>query len=177
MLPDMAREPQGVSDGAETEAPLTKAMIEGVYANVPSRIPLNHTDAVEAGSGGGVTHNQYTAKAGSYDAAGEITRLLSGIAEELVYQEQEQALSLALQEESDRIDYGDAHQGVDIIINRMVDVPEALVWQYQQVAPAGAWPDRQTDGQAGHPGAATRYRRSQAELYGQTVHPQSPGKR
>ena len=102
----------------------------------PPRIPLTHTDTVTDGSDGGIEHNNYYEISGYNAGAYEIEKLLTTIAAEIVKGRQEEVLSAELQAEANRIDYGNAHRGVRINVNRMVNVPENLVVQYQQVAPA-----------------------------------------
>ena len=50
------------------------------------------------------------------------------------YDSVEEALEQELQDFSDRIRYGNAHRGVDIEIDRMAEVPDKLIAQYDRVA-------------------------------------------
>lgn len=62
-------------------------------------------------------------------------KILSQVATEKAYEEHEELLSKELQEEADKISYGNAHKGVDVCIHRMSHVDPAYKKRYQQVAP------------------------------------------
>lgn len=154
-LERMSQEPVGQENGVELKEKLegsqessamgekeedNKNQLETEQASQPMenppRIPLEHTDAVEDGDNGGIEHNRYFADNGYSTSAHEIEKLLTQIGSEMVCKKEEAALSEELQAESDRIDYGNAHRGIKMQVNRMINVPENLIWQYQQVAPA-----------------------------------------
>lgn len=52
-------------------------------------------------------------------------KILSQVATEKAYEEHEELLSKELQEEADKISYGNAHKGVDVCIHRMSHVDPA----------------------------------------------------
>ena len=60
--------------------------------------------------------------------------MLSKLAEARVCAQEEETLEQELQDFSDRIRYGNAHRGVDIEIDRMAEVPDKLIAQYDRVA-------------------------------------------
>ena len=98
------------------------------------RIALTETESISTGEGGVITEDP-TYMGADYDrAAADIERVLSKLAEARVCAQEEEALKQELQDFSDRIRYGDAHRGVDIEIDRMAEVPDKLMEQYDKVA-------------------------------------------
>lgn len=98
------------------------------------RIALTETESISTGEGGVITEDPTYTGAGYDRAAADIERVLSKLAEARVCAQEEEALEQELQDFSDRIRYGDAHRGVDIEIDRMAEVPEKLIEQYDKVA-------------------------------------------
>lgn len=98
------------------------------------RIALTETESIDTGEGGVITENPTYAGTGYDKAAAGIERVLSKLAEARVCAQEEEVLEQELQDFSDRIRYGDAHRGVDIEIDRMAEVPDKLIAQYDRVA-------------------------------------------
>lgn len=109
--------------------------IQQVVDYETGRLALEKTDSFEGGDGGSVTTDQDYAGAGYASSASDIVRILNQVAEEKTYRLLDEELTDELQAESDKIRYGNAHEGVDITIRRMSVVPQNLIMQYQQVAP------------------------------------------
>jgi cobalamin biosynthesis protein CobT len=91
------------------------------------------TDTISTGEGGAETENEDYKGAGNDKAASDIERVLSKMAEARVCSEEEAALTEELQSEADRINYGNAHEGVDVRINRIRDVPDEMIEQYESI--------------------------------------------
>ena len=106
-----------------------------VLAEEGGRIALTETESISTGEGGIVTVDHTYAGAGYDKAAADIERVLGKLAETRVCAEAEADLAHELQDFSDRIRYGDAHKGVNIEIDRIAEVPEKLMEQYDRVAP------------------------------------------
>lgn len=98
------------------------------------RIALTETESISSGEGGVITENPTYAGAGYDKAAADIERVLSKLAVARVCAQEEEVLEQELQDFSDRIRYGDAHRGVNIEIDRMAEVPDKLIAQYDRVA-------------------------------------------
>lgn len=98
------------------------------------RIALTETESIDTGEGGVITENPTYAGAGYDKAAADIERVLSKLAEARVCAQEEEVLEQELQDFSDRIRYGNAHRGVDIEIDRMAEVSDKLIAQYDRVA-------------------------------------------
>ncbi|MBQ7931156.1 MAG: nitric oxide reductase activation protein NorD, partial [Clostridia bacterium] len=62
-------------------------------------------------------------------------RILTGMAEELVEAQMEDELTAELQDEADRIEYGNAHKGIHVTIHRITQPEESLVQSYSRIAP------------------------------------------
>ncbi|MCL2106423.1 MAG: nitric oxide reductase activation protein NorD [Oscillospiraceae bacterium] len=111
---------------------------EGDTTPVPfetGRIPLEKTDEISEDGDGGVEYNHAYAGVGCDSSGDDIARILSGIAEEKTCGLLEGELTAELQEEAERIRYGDAHKNIHVVVNRMSAVPPGLVEAYQKVAP------------------------------------------
>lgn len=98
------------------------------------RIALTETESIDTGEGGVITEDPTYTGTGYDKAAADIERVLSKLAEARVCAQEEEALEQELQDFSDRIRYGNAHRGVDIEIDRMAEVPDKLIAQYDRVA-------------------------------------------
>jgi len=108
--------------------------IQEVLAEEGGRFELVKTDDIEeSGSGGTEYNNSYTGS-GYKNAAKDMERLLSSVAEDKAYVMYNEELEEELQAESDSIRYGNAHKGVKIRINRMATVPEEYKESYKRVA-------------------------------------------
>ena len=96
------------------------------------RIPLTQTSEVSVPEGGTIEHAEY--KREVYDkAASDIERMLEKMAEKAACKEMENERLAELNEFAQNISYGNIHAGVDIRINRITEVDEDLIEQYQAI--------------------------------------------
>ena len=121
----------GDPDPDELSAERQKA--REVLAEEGERMELESTDTLSTGSGGAVTENEDYHCAENDRAAADIERVLGQLAEARVCSEEEAELADDLQAEASRINYGNAHEGVDVRINRIREVPDEMIEQYESV--------------------------------------------
>lgn len=100
------------------------------------RIPLKQTDSVSAPVGGGTIYDDNYKREIYEDAAKDIENVLETMAEKAVCTQLENERLTELNEAAQSISYGDVHSGVNIKINRIAEVDEDLVMQYEAVAPS-----------------------------------------
>ena len=101
------------------------------------RIALEKTDEMSEGDSGGTSYDRNFSGSGYVSQAAEdMQRIVSQLAEESAAIRYEEELSEELQDESNRISYGNIHKGIHIHINRMGYVPEEYRISYQKVFPA-----------------------------------------
>ena len=89
----------------------------------------------EDGAGGTSRTSDYAGSGYVSQAAEDMERIMTQLAEDAAYASYEQELSEELQAESDRIRYGNAHRGVHVNVNRMGYVDSSYMEAYQKVAP------------------------------------------
>ncbi len=100
------------------------------------RMELEKTDEIGEDGDGGTSHTSDYAGAGYVSqAADDMERILTQLAEDAAYASYEQELSEELQAESDKIRYGNAHRGVHVNVNRMAYVDPSYMEAYRKVAP------------------------------------------
>lgn len=100
------------------------------------RIELEKTDEIGEDGDGGITRiNDYAGAGYLSQALADMERVMSILAEDTAYAEYEQELSEELQDEADRIRYGNAHRGVHVNVNRMCYVHPGYMEAYQKAAP------------------------------------------
>jgi len=126
--------PTGYALNAEEEKEKRKELQTAVEEEL-GRLELTKTDDIDEGEDGGVLYNNTYEGAGYTNAADDISRLLSSAAKEFVEMQMEQELSKELQEAVNEIRFGNAHNGVKIVVNRMPSVSEYQMKQYASVAP------------------------------------------
>lgn len=113
-----------------------RSILQQVLDYESGRIALEKTEETSAsGSGSLTTEFDYTGTGYHSQAAEDTQRILTQLAEETAYAQYEQELSEELQQECDRIHFGNAHQNVDIHINRMTYVSPSLMEAYNKIAP------------------------------------------
>lgn len=101
-----------------------------------SRIQLEKTNEIDEDGDGGISRENDFAGSGYIShAANDMTRLLTQIAEESVYEAYEEELSEELEKEAGSIRYGNAHKGIHVHINRMAYVDSSYMETYRKVAP------------------------------------------
>ena len=98
-------------------------------------IPLVKTDEISEDGDGGVEYNRDYAGEDCASSGDDIARILSTVAEEKTCGLLEEELAAELQEEAERIRYGDAHKNIHVTVNRMSVVPTELMEEYRKVAP------------------------------------------
>ena len=107
---------------------------DDVTSSEGKRIPYHQTESVET-SGSGKMERNDTYEREMYDkAASDIERVLEKMAEKAACQELENERLRELNEVAQNISYGDAHQGIDICVNRINDVDTELIDQYNYIA-------------------------------------------
>ena len=119
-----------ISGRAEIEEKLRK-----VTEQESGRIPWMKTDDFDEGAEGGVEQNLSYHGAGYSVAGDDISRILTAVAKEKVQEKLSLALTEEMQQEAEHIRLGNAHSGIKIIINRMQEIEESYIQQYQSVAP------------------------------------------
>lgn len=113
-----------------------RAQIERVLNEETERIAAHVTSEITGNEGtGSVTSNTEYEGNGYEYAASDIERLLEEMAERIVDEKLEEELSEDLQREAESIRYGNAHRGINITVNRMSRVDQALIDAYETVAP------------------------------------------
>jgi hypothetical protein len=133
------------SEGAPTSNPLADAEAGGdggkpgdtqdVQSEEGGRLPLAQTDRLYAPEGGGTEFDGDYSGSGYAGAAKDIERILEQVAEEEVHTELETRREKELNELAQGISYGDIHNGVNIKVHRMTNVPDELVDAYKEAAP------------------------------------------
>ena len=100
------------------------------------RIMLEKTDEIgEDGDGGTSRVTDYAGAGYVSQAASDMQRIMTQLAEENAYARYEEELSEELQAEADQIRYGNAHRSCHVKINRMSYVDNSYMEAYQKVAP------------------------------------------
>lgn len=131
----------GSDDSSESEE--TPASFSGsgdgekqqVSQKEKGRIPHTQTSGVSAPVGGETEENN-DYKREMYDhAASDIERLLEQMAEKAACEQLENERLQELNDAAQSISYGNVHDGVNIRVNRIADVDEQLVDQYNEIAP------------------------------------------
>ena len=112
-----------------------KDTVQQVLAQDCGRIELEKTDSIDEGSNPGVTHNNDYTGAGYTSSEEDMNRILNEVAEEAAMLHYEDELTEELQAEADRINYGNAHKGTHVTINRMRDPDMRLADSYMKVSP------------------------------------------
>lgn len=122
-------ESEGEEEGTkgETEEPLSD-----VSETETGRLPLVQTTEVSVPEGGTVEYEEY--KREVYDkAASDIDRMLDKMAEKAACKEMENERLSELNEFAQNISYGNIHSGVNIRVNRITEVDDVLIEQYQAI--------------------------------------------
>lgn len=100
------------------------------------RIALEKTEEISDEGDGGISKSTDYAGAGyESQAAQDMQRIMTQLAEDAAYAQYEEELTEELQGESDKIRYGNAHKGIPVNINRMSYVDSSYMEAYQKVAP------------------------------------------
>lgn len=100
------------------------------------RIPLKKTEEIEETGTEGITYNRNYEGSGYVSrAAADIERIMRNLAEQKVYTNYEEKLSEELQQEANKIRYGNAHRNIHININRMSNINPSYIEKYKKIAP------------------------------------------
>lgn len=100
------------------------------------RIEREKTDKLSEDGDGGISRDNDFAGSGYVSqATDDMTRILTQLAEENIYEEYEVQLSAELEAEAGRIRYGNAHKGIHVHVNRMSYVDASYIESYCKVAP------------------------------------------
>lgn len=100
------------------------------------RIALEKTEEINEDGDGGISRSNDYAGAGYVSKAAEdMERIINQLAEEAAYETYEEELTEELQEEADKIRYGNAHKGMHVHVNRMSYVDNSYMEEYRKVAP------------------------------------------
>lgn len=101
------------------------------------RMELEKTEEIEDGNSGGISRDYSFAGSGYVsEAAEDIQRIMTQLAEETAYVHYEEDLGNELNDEAGHISYGNAHRGIHVNVNRMSYVPDEYRISYQKVFPA-----------------------------------------
>ena len=98
------------------------------------RIPYQQTERVSEPSGGTVERNNAYERERYAGAASDIERLLDKMAERAACTQLENERLRELNDAAQGISYGDVHAGVPVCINRIAEVDEELVEQYNTIS-------------------------------------------
>lgn len=110
--------------------------LEQVLDYENGRMALQKTDNIsDHGSGGISRANDYSGAGYVSQAAEDMDRMMTRLAEDIVYPRYEQELTEELQKEADKIRYGNAHKGIHVNINRMSYVDPSYMAAYQRISP------------------------------------------
>lgn len=107
---------------------------QNVFDSEIGRIPYQHTDRVSEPSGGSVERNDDYERERYDGAATDIERLLDKMAERAACEQLENDRLRELNDVAQGISYGDIHSGVSVRINRISEVDEELVKQYDAIS-------------------------------------------
>lgn len=97
------------------------------------RIALQKTTQISGGTNPGVTYNLDYKGSGYEEAANDILETLTRIATEKVNIAYEEELSEELQQQANKLHYGNAHKGIHLYINRISHVEQHLKDAYEMV--------------------------------------------
>lgn len=107
---------------------------QDVSSGEEGRIPYQQTDHVSEPSGGSVENNDAYEREHYDHAAADIERLLESMAEKAACEQLENERIRELNDAAQNISYGNIHTGVKVRVNRIADVDEELVEQYDAIA-------------------------------------------
>lgn len=108
--------------------------VQEILQEETGRIALEKTSDSSVGSHPGISYHFDYAGSGYETAAKDIQNVLTKLAKSLAELEYEEDLSEELQKESHAIRYGNIHKGIHIHINRITQVPQHLIENYEAIA-------------------------------------------
>lgn len=107
---------------------------QDVSAEEQGRIPYQHTDKVSEQYGGTTERNDAYEREHYEHAAADIERLLDKMAEKAACEQLENERIRELNDTAQNISYGNVHAGVNMRVNRIAEVDEELVDQYDAIS-------------------------------------------
>ena len=126
----------GKSSHSKSDDDEERAKLQQVMDYETGRIELEKTEDIEEhGNGARTKDTSFSGSGYVSQAASDMERIMTQLAEEAAYNRYEEELSDELQAESDKIHYGNAHKGMNIHINRMSYVDPVYMNEYQKIAP------------------------------------------
>ena len=138
---DEESEAESGTDGAENEAASQTDSEEEsgtskqeVASEETGRIPYHQTERVSEPVGGSIERNDDYTPEGYDAAASDIERLLDKMAERAACTQLENERLRELNEVAKGISYGNVHAGVSIQVNRISEVKEEMVEQYDAIS-------------------------------------------
>lgn len=118
--------PSGMKDG--------RIEAQKAVAEETGRMEKARTAEIKHGSNPGVTYNPDYTGSGYEDAANDMLSIMTEVATQKTHGFYEEELREGLQQDAKEISYGNAHKGIHVRINRLVDVPPEYEQDYQKVA-------------------------------------------
>lgn len=113
-----------------------REQLQKVLAEETGRIELEKTEEIDEDGDGGISRDADFAGSGYVSqAAKDMERIMTQLAEESAYAYFEEELTEELQQEADKIRYGNAHKGMHVKVNRMSYVDNTYMQEYRKVAP------------------------------------------
>lgn len=100
----------------------------------PERLPPIETDSVSEPEGGGIEYNDMYAKEQDERAAADVEKILDAMAEKSACRSLESERLSELNEFAENISYGNVHAGVNVRINRLLEVGDSRVEQFQAIS-------------------------------------------
>ena len=103
-------------------------------AQEQERLPLLNTDSVSEPDDGGIENNDAYAKEQDKRAAADVEKILDAMAEKAACKSFESERLRELNEFAENISYGNVHAGVHIRVNRLSEVGDTRVEQFQAIS-------------------------------------------
>lgn len=109
--------------------------VQEVLSEETSRLEVLKTEEFSDNKTGGIEWNKSYSGSGYNNAGSDIQRIIKNVAEENIQYELNNSLTEELEEEADKINLGDAHEGIHIVINRIKNVEDCMIEEYKMIAP------------------------------------------
>lgn len=100
----------------------------------PERLPPIETDSVSEPEGGGIEYNDMYAKEQDERAAADVEKILDAMAKKSACRSLESERLEELNEFAENISYGNVHAGVNVRVNRLLEVGDTRVEQFQAIS-------------------------------------------
>lgn len=109
--------------------------VQEVLSEETTRLEVLKTEEFSDNKTGGIEWNKSYSGSGYNNASSDIQRIIKNLAEENVQYELNNSLIEELEEEANKINLGDVHEGVHIVINRIKNVEDCMIEEYKMIAP------------------------------------------